>query len=218
MGDTGTAPQLHLLGHRVPVYPHNPIPNPADGPGGPVLIPPPGVFGDILGWEGNFGGTTAVIWGQNSTGTGWEPLVGSGGSAMPVIGSGMGSPYDALQGTGAKNPAGKCPGDPPTPCLFPPGDLGTSVGTGGKERAGVRLWGRARPRLFAQPKRMVPWACTWMWTRGRKRRILPRKRPNRPRWTSTGCGEGGEGQESAGPQIGEPKSRSPNVGDRKSVV
>lgn len=135
-----------------------------------------------------------------------------GAQQCPLWGRGWGPHRTLCRGRGRKTRLGNVPGDPPTPCLFPPGDLGTSVGTGGKERAGVRLWGRARPRLFAQPKLTVASAFTRMRTRGRRCRILPRKRPNRPRWTSTGCGERGEGRVSAGPQIGDPKSGSPNVG------
>lgn len=54
-----------------------------------------------------------------------------------------------------------------------------------------------RPRrapLFAQPRRMLPLAWTLKLILGRKRRILLRKRPNRPRWIRTGCRRDNGGQ------------------------
>lgn len=99
-----------------------------------------------------------------------------------------------------------------------PGDCGdlqprASVSPSGSERrAQVTLGGQAWPHLFIQPKRALPWMV--MLTFGRKRRIFLRKRPNRPRWTRTGCGVKAGVTEAAGAHLWDPTSGAPQSGPR----
>lgn len=82
--------------------------------------------------------------------------------------------------------------------------------SGSERRAQVTLGGLTWPHLFIQPKRALPWMV--MVTLGRKRRIFLRKRPNRPRWTRTGCGVKAGVSEAVGAHLWEPTSGAPYLG------